>query len=60
MTIFEAYNNTKKKLQAAGIEDYVFEAKEIIKRITGLNASQILTLYSKKLTEFEEIISPLF
>lgn len=54
MTIFEAYNNTKKKLQAAGIEDYVFEAKEIIKHITGFNASQILTLYSKKLTEFEE------
>ena len=43
MTIFEAYNSTKKKLEKVGIEDYVFEAKQIIKHITGLNASQILT-----------------
>ncbi len=54
MTIFEAYNDTKKRLQAAGIEDYVFEAKEIIKHITGMNASQIITGYSKKLSEFEK------
>ena len=26
MNIFEAYNKTKKELEAAGIEDYVFEA----------------------------------
>lgn len=54
MTIFEAYNNTKKKLQAAGIEDYVFEAKEIIKRITGLTAPQILVNYNNKLSEFQQ------
>lgn len=54
MTIFEAYNSTKKKLAAAGIEDYVFEAKEIIKHITGLNAAQILTNYSRALTEFQQ------
>ena len=53
MTIFEAYNSTKKKLEAAGIEDYIFEAKEIIKHITGLNAAQILTNYSRTLTEFQ-------
>ena len=47
MTIFEAYNSTKKKLEAAGIEDYVFEAKQIIKHITGLGAAQILTNYNK-------------
>lgn len=54
MTIFEAYNDTKKKLQKAGIEDYVFEAKQIIKHITGLTATQILTEYSRKLTTYQE------
>ena len=54
MTIFEAYNSTKKKLEKAGIEDYVFEAKQIIKHITGLNATQILSYYNRNLTEFQE------
>ena len=54
MTIFEAYNSTKKKLQAAGIPDYVFEAKQIIMHITGLTAPQILTNYTNKLTQFQE------
>lgn len=54
MTIFEAYNSTKKKLEAAGIQDYVFEAKQIIMHITGLTAPQILTDYTKELTEFQQ------
>lgn len=54
MTIFEAYNSSKKKLEAAGIEDYVFEAREIIKHITGLSAAQILTNYNRKLSEYQE------
>ncbi len=54
MTIFEAYNSTKKKLEKAGIEDFVFEAKQIIKHITGLNSTQILTNYNKNLTKFQE------
>lgn len=54
MTIFEAYNSTKKKLEAAGIEDYVFEAKQIIKHITGLSAPQILTNYNNKLSQYQE------
>ena len=54
MTIFEAYNSTKKKLEKAGIEDYVFEAKQIIKHITGFSATQILTNYNNKLTEYQE------
>lgn len=54
MTIFEAYNSTKKKLEAAGIEDNVFEAKQIIKHITGLSAPQILANYNRSLTEFQE------
>jgi len=53
MTIFEAYNDTKKKLKAAGIEDYIFEAKQIIMHITGLSASEILSFYTTPLTEFQ-------
>lgn len=54
MTIFEAYNNTKKRLAAAGIEESVFEAKAIIRHITGLSNSEILTNYMNELTEFQE------
>ena len=54
MTIFEAYNITKQKLKNAGIEDYVFEAKTIIKHLTGLNNNQILTCFSNPLTEFQQ------
>ncbi len=54
MTIFEAYNSTKQKLEKAGIDDYVFEAKQIIKHITGLNASGIITNYNKELTLFQQ------
>ena len=54
MTIFEAYNHIKQKLKAAGIEDSVFEAKVIIKHITGLSNSEILTAYTKELTEYEQ------
>lgn len=53
MTIFEAYNSTKKKLEKAGIEDSVFEARQIIKHITGFSATQILANYNNKLTEFQ-------
>ncbi len=54
MTIFEAYNQIKQKLKMAGIPDSVFEAKLIIKHITGLNNTQILTEYAKELTEFQQ------
>lgn len=54
MTIFEAYNHTKLKLKAAGIEDSVFEAKAIIRHITGLTNSEILTKYTNELTEFQQ------
>ena len=53
MNIFEAYNSTKKALEKAGIEDYVFEAKQIIKHITGFSSSEILMNYTSKLTEFQ-------
>lgn len=54
MTIFEAYNHTKQKLKAAGIEDSVYEAKIIIKHVTGLNNTEILSAYTKPLTEFQQ------
>ncbi len=54
MTIFEAYNDCKKKLQAAGIEDYVFESKCIIRHITGYTNAQILTKYTQPLNEFQQ------
>ncbi len=54
MTIFEAYNHTKQKLKSAGILDSVLEAKLIIKHITGLTNTQILTEYTKELTEFQQ------
>lgn len=53
MNIFEAYNSTKKALYSAGIEDCVFEAKQIIKHITGLSSSEILMNYTKELSEFQ-------
>ena len=54
MTIFEAYNSTKEKLEKFGIEDYVFEAKQIIKHITGLNAAAILANYNRELSQFQQ------
>lgn len=53
-TIFEAYNDTKKQLLDAKIEDFTFEAKQIIKHITGFDNTQILARYNDKLTEFQE------
>lgn len=54
MTIFEAYNDCKRQLAAAGIEDYVFESKQIIKHITGYTNAQILAKYTQPLTEFQQ------
>lgn len=54
MTIFEAYNDCKRQLQSAGIEDYVFESKQIIKHVTGYTNAQILTKYTQPLTDFQQ------
>lgn len=53
MTIFEAYNDCKRQLQAAGIEEYVFESKQIIRHITGYTNAQILTKYTQSLSNFQ-------
>lgn len=54
MTVFEAYNNTKKELFAAGIDDYVFEAKQIIKHITGYSNQEVLMHYASHLTQYQQ------
>lgn len=51
MTIFECYNKTKQMLKEAGIEDYVFEAKQILYYITKYKSAQILERYSEQLSE---------
>ena len=37
-----------------GIEDTIFEAKQIIKHVTGYNNTQILMKYNERLSEFQE------
>lgn len=54
-TIFESYNNLKKDLASYGIEDSLFEAKQIIKSVTGLDNAGIIANYTRNLTEFEEV-----
>ena len=54
MTIYEAYNHTKKVLADAGVEDVVFEAKQIIRHITGMTNAEILTHYTNTLTLFQQ------
>jgi len=53
-TIFEAYNECKKQLADADIPDCVFEAKQIIKHVTGYSNAQILANYNRPLTQFQE------
>ena len=53
-TIFESYNGLKKELENAGIEDYVYEAKLIIKHGTGYTSAQILSNYTKPLTDYQQ------
>ena len=51
MTIFECYNSTKQMLKEAGIENAVFEAKQIIYYITKYTSAQILERYNEQLDE---------
>ncbi len=54
MNIFEAYNHCKKTLEKAGIEDYAFESRQIIRHLTGYSNAQILSKYQEKLSKFKE------
>lgn len=49
-TIFSAYNDIKRRLQAAGIEDYGFEARVIIRHITGFDNKKIMLNYNMPLS----------
>lgn len=54
MTIFSAYNDTKNKLRDAGIEPYVFEAKQIIRFVTKYTNAQIMEKYMEPLDLIKE------
>ena len=54
MTIFEAYGDIKARLKNAQIEDYVFEAKQIIKYVTGYTNKEILLNYTEELNGFQK------
>ncbi len=52
-TIFRAYNETKERLAAAGIEDFGFEARVILRHVTGFDNKKILLNYNTELTAFQ-------
>lgn len=54
MTIFSAYNDTKNKLREAGIEAYVFEAKQIIRFVTKYSNAKIMEKYMEELDPVKE------
>ena len=54
MTIFSAYNDTKNRLREAGIEPYVFEAKQIIRFVTKYSNAQLLEKYMEELDPLKE------
>ncbi len=54
MTIFFAYNDTKNRLREAGIEPYVFEAKQIIRFVTKYSNAQIMEKYMEELDPLKE------
>ncbi len=56
MTVFSAYNYTKKALQAAGIESFIFEAKQIIRYVTGYSNRQIMDKYQEPLDDIKEAL----
>jgi len=53
-TIFSAYNNLKHNLEKIDESDYVFEAKQIIKYVTGYTNREILERYTENLTAVQE------
>lgn len=54
MTIFSAYNDTKNRLRQAGIEPYVFEAKQIVRFVTKYSNAQIMEKYMEELDPLKE------
>ena len=56
LTIFNAYMGAKNELKNAGIETFGFEAREIIKHITGYDNATIMAKYSEVLTPFQQVM----
>lgn len=52
-TLFAVYNETKNRLRDCGIEDYGFEARVILRHITGLDNKQIMLSYNEALTPYQ-------
>ena len=52
-TVFSVYNETKKRLSAAGIEDFGFEARVIMRHITGFDNKQIMLNYNTPLNPYQ-------
>lgn len=53
-TVFSAYNLTKEKLKNAQIEDFGFEARVILRYVTGLDNKEIMMNYNTPLSEFAQ------
>lgn len=56
LTIFSAYNSTKKQLNSAGIEDYALEARYIMRHITGYDNTKIMANYMEELTPLQQTV----
>lgn len=54
MTIFECYQQTKKLLKEAGIEDSAFEARQILRYITKLSNNEIIIHYADSLDALQQ------
>lgn len=56
LTIFTAYNTTKKQLSGAGIEDFALEARYIMRHITGYDNTKIMANYMEELTPLQQTV----
>lgn len=56
LTIFTAYNTTKKQLASAGIEDFALEARYIMRHITGYDNAKIMANYMEELTPLQQTV----
>ena len=52
-TIFGVYNEIKSRLSAAGVEDYGFEARVIMRHVTGYDNKKIMMNYNAPLSPAE-------
>ena len=53
-TVFKVYNETKEQLKNAGVKDFGFEARVIIKHITGFDNKKVILNYNAVLSDEQE------